>query len=105
MGAPQMQRQWPPGPGKFALALRCPAQQVEIFYTARALFEITDQFSEGQEATFRHPLPPGNLPRPRMPVQQVLVRAPIRQIGDPRMQGVSRKYSTANEHTRCRARD
>lgn len=52
-----------------------------------------DQFSEGQEATFRHPLPPGNMARPRMPVpvQQVVVRAPIRQIVDPRMQGVRLK--------------
>lgn len=61
--SPVQQRQWPVGP-------------------------VVEQFQEGQEGTFRQPLPPGNMTRPRMPVQQVVVRAPIRQIGDPRMQGV-----------------
>lgn len=52
-----------------------------------------EQFPEGQdEGTFRHPLPPGNIPRPRIPVQQVLVRAPLRQVTDPRIQGVSHFY-------------
>lgn len=63
-----------------------------------------EQFPDGQdEGTFRHPLPPGNLPRPRIPIQQVLVRTPLRQISDPRIQGVSyssleiriKKYLTA----------